>query len=80
MIEIELMDAIGKPSDLKICCQCKRLNWYENEDCHNPDCYAEGEFDESQDAVLKYIEGEYAFYMKEECMAEEEVDHILIEV
>ena len=80
MIEIELMTAVGKPSDLKVCKQCMQLNWYENEDCHNIDCFAEGEFDENADAVNKKIKSEYDFYMKEEGMTEEEVDHILIEV
>jgi hypothetical protein len=78
--EFELISVESKPSDFKICKKCKRLNWYENEECVNFDCDAtEEDFDESHEAVEKWIEDEYAFYMDEEGMTEEQVDHILIE-
>ena len=79
MIEMELQTAVGKPSDLKVCHECKWLNWYENEECRNVDCTCT-EFHEDQQNVNLAIQAEYDFYMIEEGMSEEEVDHILIEL
>ena len=80
MYEFELISVVSKPSDFKICKKCQRLNWYENEECSNPCCNStESDFDESHEAIEKWVEDEYAFYMDEEGMTEEQVDHILIE-
>jgi len=79
MIEMELMTAVSKPSDLKVCHKCGLLNWYENEVCRNTVCTCT-EFHEDQQNVNLAIQEEYNFYMVEEGMSEEEVDHIYIEV
>ena len=79
MIEMDLMGAEMKPSDLKVCVECRNLNWYSNEECVNADCECVT-FDSGVDVVRARIREDYTFYMEEEGMTEEEVDDILIEV
>jgi len=79
MIEMELLTAVGKPSDLKVCQVCKWLNWYENESCRNVDCDSDS-FHEDHKSVTLAVQSEYDFYMTEEGMTEEQVDHIYIEL
>lgn len=83
MYEFSLAQVYGKPSDFKICNNCKNLNWYDNEECVNLDCIIftpkkEG-FDISEKAVIKFLKEEYDFYMNEEGYSESETDNILIE-
>ena len=76
---MEIMTAFGKPSDLKVCSDCGRINWYDNTECICINCNSNN-FLEDKNSVSNAIAGEYTFYMNEEGMTEEEVDHILIEV
>jgi len=78
MKEMDLQGCIQKPSDLKVCKKCNRLNWYENETCISQDCRSEV-FLEDEDIIVCVIEEEYKFY-KEEGFSEIEVDNIFIEV
>jgi len=79
MIEMDLMGAVMKPSDLKVCKSCQNLNWYSNDTCINMECEDEF-FTTDTDVVKARIQEDYDFYMGEEGMTEKEVDHILIEV
>ena len=83
MYNIELLTVISKPTDFKICKQCKGLNWYENEEClHCNDRGMEtsSDFNETKEAVNEYLKSEYEFYQEEEGMSESEVDRILVDV
>lgn len=42
----------GKPTDFKICKECKAINWYENEYCHQ--CF-KTDFEEDYSLVEKHI-------------------------
>lgn len=79
MIEMDLMVAAMKPSDLKVCSKCKNLNWYSNEGCINMSCDCNS-FIEEEATVRGRVQEDYTFYMEEEGMTEKEVDYILIEV
>lgn len=76
-MEVRLDYALQKPSDFKVCKKCGALNWYEYEECFT--CGFE-EFDESSDAVSKWVDDEYKYWIETEGLAEEEADGILIEV
>ena len=74
-IEVPLANIETKPSDFKVCKKCGSLNWYENESCFN--CGAE-EFDESEEAVWKWVSDEREYWIKEEGYSDEEADTICI--
>lgn len=76
---MEMITAFSKPSDVKICKRCNKINWYENKYCADPDCTSH-DFVEDAESVTKVLESVYKFYMKEMLMSKEEVDHILIKV
>ena len=67
----------GKLGDYKICKTCNTINYYENEKCHNCE---KAIFDSSRDAVKKYLDSEYHYYMDELGYTEKEVDNIYVDV
>ena len=79
MIEIDLQEAVCKPHRLKVCHECRHLNWHDNEECVVIGCDGTYFYGDQQNVNLA-IQAEYDFYMVEEGMTEEEVDHIYIEV
>jgi hypothetical protein len=79
-METVLIKIVQKPTDYKVCNQCKQINWYENECCKNMECAVHNDYDETADAVQDWIKDEYGFYMEEEFMSEEEVDNILVDI
>lgn len=76
-MEQTLGNITGKPTDYKICKECKKLNWYENEECI--DC-GKKDFIEDEQEVLKWSNEEYQFYMKDEGYNEADADDILVEI
>lgn len=76
-MEAQLSTIFGKPSDYKVCQECKHLNWYENDTCCR--CDSTG-FDADEDIVNTRIDSEYDFWITEELCSEEEADNIIIEV
>ena len=66
-----------KTSDFKVCKECGCINWYENEECHN--CGG-SKFDESKEAVERWVKFEYEFWIKTEGYTEAEADDVLIDV
>jgi hypothetical protein len=66
---------LAKPTDFKMCVECKRPNWYENEYCTHLDCTST-KF--RKNGVIGYIKRDYKFY-RNEGYSEEEIDNILIE-
>ena len=79
MYDIQMIIIETKPSDFKVCKKCKCLNWYENEDCVRTDCDGT-EFDESEEAVNRWVKEEYEFWQEEEGYTEEEVESLYVEV
>lgn len=71
----ELIRVASKPGDYKICINCNKLNWYENEKCCEFFCGHE-EFD--SELVLQYVDAEYHYY-EEEGYSETDIDGIEIE-
>lgn len=75
---------LGKPSDYVICTSCNKLNWYENDNCECgdkvivPDTPVDKVANSLQ--VLKWIESEYEFYMKEYGYTEDDCDNINIQI
>jgi len=94
----ELIRIFQKPSDYKVCRECRAINWYENEECQccgakqyliddsdadnveDWDDYDTGNFDDSEEAVRKWCEIEYEYWIKEEGYTEEEADNVFITV
>lgn len=72
-----IAQAIGKPSDFKICKICNVINWYENEVCHS--CKGK-KFDKREKEVINYLQEEYVFYVEGEGYDEEEVDNIQLDI
>ena len=70
----QLHRVLCKPNDYKICEDCYKLNWYENEVCC--EC-GSNDFDSS--IVSQHIDEEYRFYEEEEGYSESEIDDIEIE-
>ena len=66
----------GKPTDYKLCNDCKAFNYYDNDECCRCGCR---EFKEREEDVITMIESEYDFYMNEEGYTEDEVDLIEID-
>lgn len=75
-MEMNLERINQKPHDYKICLECGKLNWYENENCVG--CNHSG-FDETERLVNDSITDEYKFY-NSEGYTEEEIDNIYIDV
>ena len=75
-MEVNLSNVVCKQNDFKICCTCGALNWYENEICR--ECNT-NKFDESNEAVTRFIEEEYSCY-EYYGYTEEEIDNIFLEV
>ncbi len=83
-MESQLMQIQAKPSDYKVCINCKKINWHENENCI--ECESNG-FNEEKSYVLESLNDEYIFYTKEFNnfenglpLTEREADYILIEI
>ena len=77
MKERQLQDILASPIDYKVCKSCGSINWYENEECIT--CGA-GQFHTQKEAVLKWTEDEYKYWMEENGYSEQEADRIFIEV
>ena len=75
-MEVTLSKIYGKLNDFKICVDCFKINWYENEECVN--CHRM-DFDEDEKKVLEIIEMDYDFYLNHG-YKEDEIDEIETEI
>ena len=84
MYSIELITIRSKPTDFKICKQCRGINWHENEKCLQ--CVPmmmksiSTEFNEDGTGVVEYLKSEYDFYQEEEGMSKEEADRVITDL
>jgi len=76
-MESSLSQIQQKPTDYKICKNCKSINWYENQECIG--CMGR-EFSTNIESTVTVIEQEYSFYIKDMNISEEEADSIYKEV
>jgi uncharacterized protein with PIN domain len=76
-MERTLRDILQKLSDFKVCKNCSRINWYENESCI--EC-GNNEFDKREEAVKEALEKEYDYWINIEKYSEEEADNVIVEV
>ena len=76
-MEKALADILGKPSDFKVCKNCNRVNWYENEECI--EC-GKNVFDDSKEEVIKNIESEIKFYIETEGYTEGEAEDVITDI
>ena len=74
-MESQLNVICVKQSDYKICNKCGAINWYENEKC----ICDNNTFDESENAVDKWVTEEYEFW-ESEGLIEGEIDNIFVDV
>ena len=67
---------LGNLNNYKVCQNCNRINYYENEVCF--DCGSD-KFIDDKLLIVKLVDSSYDFY-KLEGYTEEEIDNMLIEV
>lgn len=74
-MESQLGDIECKLSDYKICKKCGAINWYKNEKC----VCNHTKFNESEDAVIEWLELEYKFW-EDDGYTRADADMIYIDV
>jgi len=75
-MERQMIQIVQKLNDFKVCKECSRINFYENEQCINENCSSIGFF-EDENHVQHKVNLEYKFY-HDEGYSEDEIDEIEI--